>query len=420
MINQLLHTVDGLRDIHPVDTLKKNNIEKNFGAMFAHYGYEQIQTPTFEYFDIYHDKRGTDNGRNLYKFFNREGDILALRPDVTPSIARYMATFHNHEKAPKRFSYIGNVFYNNENYQGKLREYTQAGVECIGIQAPDADAECIALAVNAILSSGLSEFQIDIGHVGYFNGLVEEAGFDDSMAEDLRSLIDEKNYIGLEEVLAEHEIPDNIKTALIDLPKLFGDASILDKAASYTSNPKSGQAIDRIRKVYEILSDYDVTRYVSFDLGMVSKLNYYTGLIFKGYTYDVGDSIVDGGRYDRLLGTFSYDAPAVGFAIKTDEVMNALARQQIQVDIKRIDTLIVYDEANRRVAIKLAETLRRQGMTVELGIDGLTMEESIAYGKNKEIGGMMVIKDSDKIELRNLSTDEVSDARISDLVEGGL
>ncbi len=420
MINQLLHTVDGVRDIHPVDTLKKGNIEKNFGTMFAHYGYEQIQTPTFEYFDIYHNKRGTDNGRNLYKFFNREGDILALRPDVTPSIARYMATFYNYEKSPKRFSYLGNVFYNNENYQGKLREFTQAGVECIGIASPDADAECIALAVNALLSTGLSEFQIDIGHVGYFNGLVEEAGLDENMAEDLRSLIDEKNYIGLEEVLAEHEIPKSVKMAFIDLPKLFGDSSILDKASSYTNNEKSKLAIDRIRKVYEILGDYGVTEYVSFDLGMVSKLNYYTGLIFKGYTYDVGDSIVDGGRYDGLLGTFSYDAPAVGFAIKTDEVMNALARQQIEVAIERINTLIIYDESNRGVAIKLAEALRRQGMTVELGIDGLSLEESIVYGKSKQIGGLMNIVDADKIELRNLSTDEISEASISDLVEGGL
>lgn len=420
MNNQLLHTVDGLRDIHPTDTNKKNNIEKNILTMFGHYGYERIQTPTFEYLDIYHYKRGTDNAKNLYKFFNREGEILALRPDVTPSIARYMATFHQHGKAPRRFSYLENVFYNNENYQGKLREYTQAGVECIGIETPDADAESVALAINALLASGLREFQIDIGHVGYFNGLVGEAGLDQDISEVLRSLIDEKNYIGLEEVLAEHEIKEDVKQALIDIPKLFGDETTLDKAKQYTNNKQSLDAIDRIREVYDIIGDYDLQAYVSFDLGMVSKLDYYTGLIFKGYTYDVGDSIVDGGRYDGLLGTFSYDAPAVGFAIKTDDVLNALSRQGIEVAVETVNTLIVYEQRDRSIAIKLAETLRRQGMTVELGIDGLTMEESIQYGKTKHIGGMMLIKDKDTIELRNLSTDDISEAKISDLVEGGL
>jgi len=420
MKNQLLHTVEGLKDIHPIDTGKKNVIERNILNVINSYGYEQVQTPTFEYFDIYHYKRGTADGKNLYKFFNREGDILALRPDVTPSVARYMATFYSHTRGPKRFCYLGNVFYNNENYQGKLREYTQAGVECIGIENAEADAEVIALAINSLLASGLTKFKVDIGHVAYFNGLVNEAGLDNDTQETLRMLIDDKNYIALEEMLEEHEIKKNIKKAFIDLPKLFGDASILEKAKTYTNNKISIDAIDRIEEVYTILKDYNVSKYVSFDFGMVSKLQYYTGTIFKGYTYDVGDSIVDGGRYDNLLGTYSYDAPATGFAIKIDELLNALTRQKIDIEVLTVNTLLVYNKGHRSTAIKLAESLRRQGMTVELGINGLSTKESIEYGKAKNIGGMMMIKDSDTIILKNLSTDEESTTLISDLVEGGL
>lgn len=420
MKDQLLHTVEGLRDIHPEDTSKKNIIERNILGLFNHYGYQQVQTPTFEYFDIYHYRRGTENEKNLYKFFNREGDILALRPDVTPSIARYMATFYNHTKGPKRFCYLGNVFYNNENYQGKLREYTQAGVECIGIAGAEADAESIAMAINSLLASGLTKFQMDIGHVGYFNGLVKEAGIDSDTQETLRTLIDEKNYIGLEEIIAELDIDETSKTALIDIPKLFGSVEILEKAKTYTTNSVSIDALERVQEVYEILQDYGLTQYVSFDLGTVSKLQYYTGIIFKGYTYDVGDSVVDGGRYDNLLGTFSYDATAVGFAVKIDDLLNAISRQHIEIEIPTINTLIIYEKNERSSAIQLAEGLRRQGMTVELGINGMTAEESIEYGKEKKIGGLMTIKDSDTIVLRNLSTDEESTAKISELVEGGL
>ncbi len=125
---------------------------------------------------------------------------MSLRPDVTPSIARYTATFYNHERSPKRFHIWGMFFTINENYQGKLREYTQAGVECIGIGNADADAESIALAINALLATGLQEFQLDIGHAGFFKGLAAEAGLSDELREEVRSLIDAKNYIALEEL----------------------------------------------------------------------------------------------------------------------------------------------------------------------------------------------------------------------------
>jgi len=420
MKNQLLHTVEGLRDIHPLDTAKKNIVESKILSRFSHYGYEQVETPTFEYYDIYRYERGTSDGKNLYKFFNREGEILALRPDVTPSVARYMSTFYNHTSMPKRFSYVGNVFYNNENYQGKLREYTQAGVECIGIGTADADGESIALAINALLDSGLSEFQIDIGHVGFFNGLTSEAGLDEETTEEVRKFIDEKNFIALEELLSELQIDESVASGLIALPTLFGEVSVLEKAKKLTENPLALYALNWVKEVYEILEEYELAQYISFDLGMVSKLQYYTGIIFKGYTYDVGDSIVDGGRYDNLLNTFSYDVPAVGFAIKVDELLNALDRQKIEVDVEKIHTLLIYQKDYRKMAIKLAEVLRNQGMKVELGINGHSVDESKTYGKEKNIGGMIEIKDSNTVILTDLTTNEETRTRLSDIIEGGL
>ncbi len=331
-----------------------------------------------------------------------------------------MATFYNHVQDPRRFSYLGNVFYNNENYQGKLREFTQAGVECIGLSSAESDAEIIALAINSLLASGLTEFQIDVGHAGLFNGLAEEAGLDADMQEEIRKLIDEKNFIALEEVFDDLHIDDKVKEGLLTLPKLFGQAEVLDKAMGLSTHPSYVDAIGRLKEVCEILDDYEVSEYISFDLGTVSKLQYYTGIIFNGYTYDVGDSVVDGGRYDKLLGTFSYDAPAVGFAIKVDELLNAMSRQKIEIDVPGTDTLIIYNRDYRKIAIRLAEALRRQGMTVELGINGKSVDESKMYGKDKNIGGMMYLKDNDTIILTNLKTDEENTAKISDIIEGGL
>jgi ATP phosphoribosyltransferase regulatory subunit len=420
MNNQILHTVEGLRDIHPLDTRKKQQIERNILDLFNHYGYEQVQTPTFEYYDIYHYERGTEDSKNLYKFFNREGDILSLRPDVTPSIARYTATFYNHEKSPKRFSYLGNVFYNNENYQGKLREYTQAGVECIGIANADADAESIALAINALLASGLQEFQLDIGHAGFFKGLAAEAGLSDEFSEEVRKLIDDKNYIAIEELLEDLKINETAKKGLLELPTLFGQEEVLERAKELTTNAVALGAIERIKEVYGILKDYDLSEYVSFDLGMVSQLQYYTGVIFKGYTYGTGVSVVDGGRYDALLSTFAYDMPAVGFAIRIDELLNAITRQGITIDVPSINTLIVYEPPYRKTAIQLAEVLRRQGMTVELDTQNHDIEEGKLYGQQKSIGGMMYINDANTVQLIDLKTDETKTVNLSDLSKGGL
>ncbi len=420
MTKQILHTVEGLRDIHPLDTRKKQHIEQQILNVFNQYGYEQVQTPMFEYFDIYHYERGTQDSKNLYKFFNREGDILSLRPDVTPSIARYTATFYNHERSPKRFSYLGNVFYNNENYQGKLREYTQAGVECIGIGNADADAESIALAINALLATGLQEFQLDIGHAGFFKGLAAEAGLSDELREEVRSLIDAKNYIALEELLEDLKIESAAKNGLLELPKLFGQEEVLARAKELTTNVTALEAIERIKEVYNILKEYKLSSYVSFDLGMVSQLQYYTGIIFKGFTYGTGVSVVDGGRYDALLSTFAYDMPAVGFAIRIDELLSAIMRQMIAIDVPSTNTLIVYNKAYRKTAIELAQVLRRQGMTVELDTKNQALDIAKEYGKNKNIGGIMYINAADTVELINLSTDETNTVNLSDLSKGGL
>lgn len=162
---------------------------------------------------------------------------------------------------------------------------------------------------------------MELGEVDFFRGLLEEAGMDEEMEEKLRELIENKNYFGVEELVMEQPIPQELKDAFLKLPELFGSLEEIQAAREFTKNPRALRAIDRLEEVNRILEYYDLSEYVSYDLGMLSQYQYYTGIIFKAYTYGTGDYIVNGGRYDKLLVQFGKDAPAVGFGISVDDLM---------------------------------------------------------------------------------------------------
>ncbi|MCT4545456.1 MAG: ATP phosphoribosyltransferase regulatory subunit [Vallitalea sp.] len=419
MIDRLLHTPEGVRDFNIKETSKKIELQNRISSVFHRYGFRDIQTPTFEYFDVFNHKRGTVDIREMYKFFDSDGNILTLRPDITPSIARYVSTYYKNDNDPVRVCYIGNTFRNSKSYQGKLREFTQAGVELIGINSEDIDAEIIALIINSLSIAGLQEFQIDIGQAGFFKGLAEEAGLNEDEEEELRKLVDEKNFIAVEELLTKYNMTDDLKEVFLDLPKLFGSVEVINKARKLTTNKKAIESLDRLEKVYEILCDYGVEEYVSFDLGLVSYLNYYTGIIFRGYTYGTGVSIVDGGRYDSLLKQFGKDVPAIGFAIVIDELMLAIERQKINLPEFNIDTLIIYNDKTRKQAILLSEEFRSQGMNVQTGLLDKTLEENINYGKKHSIGGIISLNNKEDVTLINLETMDKNVVTLNELLNRG-
>ena len=174
----------------------KNVLQKKLREQLKSYGYEDIQTPMFEFFDIFNTEIGTVSSKDMYKFFDREGNTLVLRPDITPSIARVVAKCFERNRSPMRFSYMGNTFINNSSLQGLMKETTQIGAELVGDDSTDADGELVALAIDMLLKSGLTQFQLDIGHVGFFNGIVEESGMDSALESELRALIESKNFLG--------------------------------------------------------------------------------------------------------------------------------------------------------------------------------------------------------------------------------
>ncbi|MCR5755595.1 MAG: ATP phosphoribosyltransferase regulatory subunit [Acetatifactor sp.] len=369
MSKKLLHTPEGVRDIYGLEYTKKLNIEQKLHEIIHLYGFEDIQTPTFEYFDVFSKEIGTIPSKDLYKFFDKDGNTLVLRPDFTPSVARCAAKYFMDETVPIRFSYLGNTFTNTSSLQGKLKEVTQIGAELINDNSVEADAEIICLLIRALQNVGLKQFQVSIGEVEYFKGLCEEAGLDEDTESDLRACISGKNYFAAEELLNERAVKEPYRKILLQISDMFGNMSSLSDAKAAVKNARSLNAIARLEKLYEVLKLYGVEHYVSFDLGLLSNYNYYTGVIFKAYTYGVGDAVVTGGRYDNLLHQFGKNAPAIGFVIVIDDILEALSRQKVAIDSANPKRTITYQSNNTAdftAKLQEAQALREKGVAVEL------------------------------------------------------
>ena len=407
-MKKLLHTQEGVRDIYNVECGKKLALEGRIKKVFHLYGYHDIQTPTFEYFDVFRKEIGTVPSNELYKFFDKDGNTLALRPDITPSIARAAATLFQDEELPIRLCYTGSTFVNHSNYQGRLRETTQMGAELMGDDSVEADAEMLALVIESMLTIGLKEFQLSVGNVDFFQSLIEDACLDEEAELRVRELINNRNYFGVEEFLDSIQVKRSSKEAFSALNELVGGIDILAQAKNIAPNSKGVMAVKRLEKIYDTLKLYGVEKFVTFDLSMSGTYGYYTGIIFRGYTFGTGDAIVKGGRYDHLLEKFGKESASIGFVIVIDELMNALIRQKVRIVYTRKNTLILYDEGKQREAIALAKDFRRKAKNTELikKSKGKLLEEYVEYGKEYYAGNLIYIKKSGEITMINLVTGE--------------
>lgn len=361
MGRELLHTPEGVRDIYGTEYIRKQEVETRLRESIRLFGYEDIQTPTFEFFDVFSKETGTTPARELYRFFDKEGNTLVLRPDFTPSIARCAAKYFGEECVPLRFSYLGNTFINTSSLQGKLKECTQMGAELIGDPSVEADAEIISLVVKSLRSAGLHRFQVSVGDVEYFKGLCEEAGLKEEMETELRTCISGKNFFAARELLRENKVAEPCYSSLLKIAELFGSMDSLSEARTMANNARSQAAIDRLERLQQLLEAYGVSEYVSFDLGLLSRYKYYTGLVFRAYTYGVGDAVVKGGRYDHLLHRFGKDAPAIGFCMMIDNILEALSRQKVAVPSPACVRTVCYDRNNFAEKLAEAERLRAEG-----------------------------------------------------------
>ena len=270
------------------------------------------------------------------------------------------------ETSPLRFTYRGSAFCDVSSLQGKLKETTQLGAELMLDASVEAEAEMISMMAEALLNCGLTGFSISVGDVEYFKGISSQAGLSGEVETELQDFVSAKNYFGARELLNRERVRSDYAQVLLKLADITDGTGELSEAKSLVDNERSLQAIERLEALREVLKKYGTDKYVSFDLGLLSRYHYYTGVIFKAYTYGVGDAVATGGRYDRLLSRFGKDAPAVGFVASVDDIVEALARQDIRMELPEAAVRLFYKKESYDAALAAAAGLRRTGRKAEL------------------------------------------------------
>lgn len=356
---------DGVEDCLPAECYIKKDMEAALRRRFVLSGYDEVETPTYEYLDVFQSGVGAYMQESMIKFVGPSGRILVLRPDLTVPIARVAAT-----KLPansiKRLFYIQNSYAAAEPAIGKAGEFTQAGIELIGDSSCAADAEVIALAVRALQTAGLKTFTIDIGQVAYFKALVSGLELDEMQADALRRAVDSKNVVEIEAMTARLGITGRRKEQLMALPSLFGGAEVFGKALALCDETGCREAVENLKSVYSLLTEYGLVEYISIDFGMLHDIAYYSGIIFRGLTPEIGFPVVSGGRYDDLLAKFGEPAPATGFALGIKRVMIAMERQGLLSGYYNTDAVVSCSSGCQGAAFAWAETQRMDGKRVVL------------------------------------------------------
>lgn len=396
---------EGVADILPDECAVKRTAEAKIRDVFLGHGLREVCTPTFEYLDVFSTGQAVLEQEEMFKLTDPKGRILVIRPDVTIPIARMAATNMKASSKPHKLFYISDVFRINGNGPGGQREFTQAGVEMIGIPGAEADGECISIAVQALITAGIEDFRIDLGQVEFLESIIDEINISCDDKEVLRDYIKHKNLVAVEEFLDLKKVNGELKELLLLVPVLYGDArEVLERAGEFPLNKGAAKALADIQKTCGIIDDYGYGDYISIDLGMVKELPYYTGIIFKGFTRDLGYIICSGGRYDNLQNDFGEGAPATGFAINISRVVQALYKQSRHQAYCQKNYILKCSGPDRKKAINAAQKLRAAGLFVELDMTTADMDKVMARAREKGVSKVISLQEGSKLKVTDVGT----------------
>lgn len=400
MGNNKYYSPDGFNDTLPGICSFKKDAESKLRSLFSLHGYSEIETPGIEYCDIY-TKPSFVREEELFKMVDQKGRLICARYDGTIPAARFAATTFKDEPLPLRLFYIENMYRFNQTGGGKQSEFTQAGVELMGAEGSDSDAEVIALAIRAALTAGVEDLQISIGQVKFFDGLARQYGLDGDSSDKLRNAITSKDQVMIEKIAKQAGLDEDAVKVFMMLTDCRGTYEILDGFDSSVTDPAAREALTNIREILDVLDEYGYLKYVSVDLGLLGNVDYYTGVLFKGYTYEVGFPIIGGGRYDNTVGVFGREMSCVGFSLGLSLAIIALGRQGKIPEAKGPDAIVGYDPTipgTRAAALALAEKLRGEGSRVVLDTTNMTEEELDSYAASREIAASFYINMAEEVQ----------------------
>ncbi|MGH2375310.1 MAG: ATP phosphoribosyltransferase regulatory subunit [bacterium] len=350
----------GFRDQTVDEAAARRRLEAGLREVFARWGYAEVVTPTLEFLETFLAGGGPGIADRLLKLVDSGGEVLALRPEMTVPLARLAATrLLPAGPGPLRLAYVAQVFRGQERGSGRLREFTQAGIELIGEAGPDADAEVIALSADALHAAGLGQPAISVGHAGFVRGLV--ATLSEETAEIVRDRLYRKAFADLDGVVPGGPVRD----ALRQVPVLRGGEA-LERARTLAVTPESREAVEVLRDVLDRVKVHAPAVRVEVDLSLIRDFDYYSGTVFEAHTGRAGMPLLGGGRYDGLLARFGQAAPATGFAIGLERVLDAGGSQPG----RRPTVVVRYADGEYGQAVQAARGLRETGVAVVLAAVG--------------------------------------------------
>lgn len=414
MKNFALHIPEGVKDYIGEEAALKERIQNTVKKIFRTNSYNLVETPSFEYLDVFSLGEESFQQPSLYHFVSRQGELMALRSDMTRSIARVIGSQKIEDQLPQRFCYLSNSFRYPERYQGKLHEFTQAGIELIGNKSLEADAEVIKVAVKCLREVGISDFTVHIGSGKFLEYILTDLGFKEADTVDVFKAIEAKDAVKLKNVLKEVKIESETLELLLELIQCSGQIALLRSVKAKMPSSRAKEALEKMEQLYELLEDYGVNECVIFDFSLMSYGKYYTGMMFQVFTLGVGSALVEGGRYDHLLSRFGKDLPAVGFGMHINLVMQRLLKQKELSKRQSTRTLVVSTPVTRKVCQEVSDHLRSQELIIENYLSD-DISEALSYAKKVGMERILHFKHGEQIDVYNLEKGTVKQTTINQL-----
>lgn len=393
-------TPEGTRDLLFEESDALRTVERQLADLFKSRGYRKIITPTVEFFDVFNRESAGTLPESLYTMTDAYGRLLVLRPDSTLPIARVAATRLRGARLPLRLYYNQSVFARRPKLAGYSDETTQSGIELIGAGDLRADLEALTLAMRVMEQCGTSDYKLEIGHAGYFQSLCEALDTSPETVSEIYACVESKNFVALDTVL--DSLGDTPATrAIRELPRMFGDARVLEKAAQalQMQDGETHEALSYLAAVYTRLEKAGLSEHITIDLSLVHRTNYYTGLMFRGYISGSGETVLSGGRYDRLIAEFGEDLPAVGFGVQTD----LLARERLrrgETESPPAPQFLVFGENGFETdALDLQARLLAEGKACENSV-AQSAEEAAEYARQCGISTVYIVDANGVREVR--------------------
>lgn len=387
-----LITPEGTRDLLFAESVARREVEEKLRRLFTKYGYSEVITPGVEFYDVFHSKSRRLRQESMYKLTDGRGRLIVIRPDSTLPIARLAATRMREETLPLKLYYNQNIFKVSRRDSGRDDEITQSGIEIIGGEITRSDYEVMTIGVEVLKCLSAADYRFEIGDCGFFRLISARLELCEEAVEEVRYCIETKNLHELKALLQKK--PQNEYTrALSELPECFGGAEVFDRAEKLFSDPAAREKLRYLREAYELLCLLGSADKLSVDLGMTSKTDYYTGIMFRGYLEGFGKPALSGGRYDTLLGDFGVPLPATGFAVNVNAAAGALLQKKGDTLRTAPDVLVHAGNGDKQCfarAVEVMQELTAKGMTAEYSLCK-TAEEARAYATAKRIKSLVTV-----------------------------